>query len=229
LHISIDQSPASGIDVYALGPPALSSVVNGASFSTHIAPGGFATILGSGFAPGVRASASSPFPSTLGGVSVMLNGTAAPLSFVSDTQVNFLTPDNLLPGMVDLTLANPAGSSTPLKAQVDAHAPGIFFDIATGFGAVLIAGTADLTQVHPAKPGDYLEVYCTGLGALNGQTVQAALAGGNAPVVYSGQTPIPGLYQVDIQVPSGIAPGKQPLTLSVAGVVSNSVSVQIGN
>ena len=227
LHVSVDQAPASGVDVFSLGPPSASFVVNGASYSAHIAPSGFATVQGSGFAPGINLSASSPFPTTLGNVTVTVNGTVAGLLFVSDTQVNFLAPDNLLPGSADVTVTTPAGTSASVKAEVDSYAPGIFFDSATGYGAVLIAGTGDVTQVHPAKHGDYLEVYCTGLGMIAGQTVGAIIAGVNATVVYSGPTVIPGLYQVNVQVPPGVVSGRQGLSVSIAGVVSNTVSVQI--
>ena len=229
LNVSVDQVPASAITLYSLGPPSVSAVVNAASFLTHIAPNGFATVQGSGFAPGISVSASSPFPNTLGDVAVTLNGIAVPVSFVSDTQVNFLAPANLLPGSADLVVVTPAGTSAPAKVQIDGYAPGIFFDSATGYGAVLIAGTGDVTQVHPAKPGEYLEVYCTGLGTLAGQTVRATIGGLNAPVVYGGPTVIPGLYQVNVQVPLGTAAGPQALSLNVAGVDSNTVTIQIGN
>jgi uncharacterized protein (TIGR03437 family) len=46
-------------------------------------------------------------------------------------------------------------------------------------------------------------------------------------VLYSGSTSFPGLYQVNVQVPHGVASGKQALSLSIAGIASNTVSVQI--
>ncbi len=214
--------------VFALGPPSATAVVNGASFTSPLAPESFATIQGKGFAPGLVSAASSPFPTTLAGVIVSLNGTALPLEYVSDTQVNFLTPANLSPGSLDLTITTPAGTVS-VQGQVQEHAPGIFFESATGYGAVLIAGTSDVTQVHPARAEDYLEVYGTGFGSLSGQSITASVAGLPAPVIYAGETAIPGLYQVDVQVPQGAAAGRQALSLTIAGVESNTVFVQVAN
>jgi uncharacterized protein (TIGR03437 family) len=167
-----------------------------------------------------------------GSTSVSVNGTPTPLLYASDTQVNLLAPANLSPGPADISVTTYAGASPSFKVQVNTYAPGIFFDTASGYGAVLIAGTSDVTQVHPAAWGDYLEIYCTGLGPLNGQnqtaTPQVTIAGVNAPVLFSGLSNVPGLYQVNVQVPDGIASGKQALSLSIAGVASNTVSVQIG-
>src|SRR5205814_6149561 len=114
--------------------------VNAASFTPGIAPGGFATIMGTNLAAGQTASASTPFPTSLAGVVATINGSPVPLTYVSDTQVNFLTPANLLPGPVDLSVSN-RGGALSVKATVVAYAPGIFFDAATGYGAVLISGT----------------------------------------------------------------------------------------
>jgi uncharacterized protein (TIGR03437 family) len=62
-----------------------------------------------------------------------------------------------------------------------------------------------------------------------GQTVppQVAIAGISAPVLFSGLSSITGLYQVNVQVPPGVASGKQSLVLSIAGIASNTVSIQI--
>jgi uncharacterized protein (TIGR03437 family) len=162
---------------------------------------------------------------------ISVNGTAAIFLYASDAQVNFLAPANLPSGQADISITTYAGTSPVVKAQLDAYAPGIFFDAASGYGAILISGTSDVTQVHPAAPGAYLEIYSTGLGPLNAQgrtgTPQVVIAGIRAPVLYSGLSSTPGLYQVNVQVPPGVPGGKQPLSLSIAGVMSNTVSIQI--
>jgi uncharacterized protein (TIGR03437 family) len=127
---------------------------------------------------------------------------------------------------LDVVVQTAIGSSPPLRVQVDAYAPGIFFDATTGFGAILIAGTSSTTQVRPARPGDYVEIYCTGLGTSGGR-VAVKIADIDARVVYSGQTAIPGLYQVDVQIPDSTSIGELPLTLSINGVVSNTVKVRV--
>jgi len=53
---------------------------------------------------------------------------------------------------------------------------------------------------------------------------------GAVPVtpVYSGLTPgLAGLYQVDVQVPAGVAPGIESLLMSVSGAHSNQISIAV--
>jgi len=66
-------------------------VVNAASFGSPVAPGGIASIFGTSLASGTL-SASPPFPSSLGGTSVTMNGITAPVLFVSPGQVNVQVP-----------------------------------------------------------------------------------------------------------------------------------------
>jgi uncharacterized protein (TIGR03437 family) len=186
------------------------------------------TLFGASLAGGASASASAPFPATLAGVQVQINGSPAPLVSVSDAQVNFLAPANLMPGAASLVVQTPRGTSDPAQVQVDAYAPGIFFDALTGYGAILNAGTAHTTQVEPAKPGGYIEIYCTGLGSLSVQP-SVQIAGLDASVVYSGVTSIPGLYQVNVQIPNAAPSGAQPLTLTITGIMSNTVKILLAS
>jgi uncharacterized protein (TIGR03437 family) len=241
LNISVDQVPGSSVTATAPGRPAISSVVNAASFQPAIAPGGLVTVLGTDLTGGLGPFSSTGNPtmgSRLGSPiaapeipTVSVNGTTAIYLNASDTQVNFLAPANLLSGQADISITTYAGTSPSAKVQVHTYSPGIFFDTASGYGAILISGTSDVTQLHPASPGDYLEIYATGLGPLNAQgrtaTPQVVIAGIAAPVLYSGQTSALGLYQVNVQVPLGVPGGKQPLSLSIAGDMSNTVSIQI--
>jgi uncharacterized protein (TIGR03437 family) len=126
----------------------------------------------------------------------------------------------------------------------------------SGQGVVTNAITGDLIgPSNPAHAGDYLTVYCTGLGLLSGtngepepgdgvaapltplfQTtaiVTASLGGASAPVVFSGLTSsFAALYQVNLQVPAGVSAGNEiPLVLSVSdpqtGFVSRSNGVTV--
>jgi uncharacterized protein (TIGR03437 family) len=109
---------------------------------------------------------------------------------------------------------------------------------------------------QPAAPGDYLVLYATGLGKTtpNGDSNGTPLATGASPpangsvlyktvippavtiggipatVLYSGLAPgFPGLYQVDVQVPNGVAAGDDvPVILSLPGGGNdNTVTISV--
>ena len=78
-------------------------------------------------------------------------------------------------------------------------------------------------ESHPARPGDYIEIYCTALGPTrSGSRFAQTLT---LPRVYIGSYPaavqdsevttVPGLYQVNVQVPAGVRPGKQTIVISM--------------
>ena len=59
-------------------------------------------------------------------------------------------------------------------------------------------------------------------------TPQVVIGGVVAKVLFSGLAPgFPGLYQVNVQVPGGVASGAQTLNVSVNGLRSNDVKIQI--
>jgi uncharacterized protein (TIGR03437 family) len=97
------------------------------------------------------------------------------------------------------------------------------------------------------RPGDVNTIYCTGLGPVINQPATGAVAGAAplpqttvqatatiggvaAPVSYSGLTPGGvGLYQVNAQVPAGVASGNAvPVVISIGGAASNSVTLAVG-
>ena len=63
-------------------------VTNAASYGTVLAPGELFSIFGTNPASTTASAATVPLPTTLGTTSVTVNGKAAPLVFVSPTQIN---------------------------------------------------------------------------------------------------------------------------------------------
>ena len=108
---------------------------------------------------------------------------------------------------------------------------------------------------QPVHAGDYLQIYATGLGKatsngtptapilpsgtpapVNGSLLYTTVAtptvtigGLNAPVLFSGITPgFEGLYQVDVQIPAGVAPGSDVLLqISMPGSVTDSATIAV--
>ncbi len=105
--------------------------------------------------------------------------------------------------------------------------------------------SANITKASPAKPGEVVVIYLSGMGATNpvvksGEpapssppakvAVAAAvtLGGENAVVQFAGLAPgFVGLYQVNFQVPATIGSGDQTLVVSQNGVSSNSALLPV--
>jgi uncharacterized protein (TIGR03437 family) len=103
-----------------------------------------------------------------------------------------------------------------------------------------------VTAQRPARAGEFLAVYATGLGATTPsvssgspassttlavtQIAPTATIGGiAAPVRFAGMAPgFVGLYQVNLEVPAGVPGGQQTLILTSNGVNSNPVTIAIG-
>jgi uncharacterized protein (TIGR03437 family) len=241
LRVFLDGTPpAQGISITALPPTRINTagVVNAASFSAGITAGGLSTIYGTTLAGGATQQAGLPWPTKLANVTVMVNNHLAKLLYVSDSQINFLAPADLAPGTAMLIVSTGAGTSASLQVPVNPVQPGIFFDAATNFGAILNAGTAKTTQQYAAVRGEYIEIYCTGLGAVQKnsegliETVtqpQVSIGSLPAPVTFSGFAGLygGGLYQVNVQIPQDTPSGIQTLTLTIGGFASNAVKVAI--
>src|ERR1700693_977526 len=63
--------------------------VNAASYAQTISPGSIVSIFGTNLANSIATASGIPLPTELGGSSVTVNGTKAPLFFVSPNQINF--------------------------------------------------------------------------------------------------------------------------------------------
>ena len=154
-----------------------------------------------------------------------MNGLASQVFYVDNRQINFLIPSGANGSNADITVRTSAGSSTASVVLLQT-APGIFFDTATGLGAIR----------NTASP-NVVEIYTTGLGPLQApaggvqQTVlvpQVIIGGAVAKILFSGLAPgFPGLYQVNVQIPDGIPSGLQTLSITTGGVRSNEVKIQI--
>jgi uncharacterized protein (TIGR03437 family) len=231
LQLALDSLPAVSLTLSAgSAVPQVTAVANAASSVNGIAAGALETVAGVNLAGGQTAIAAYPWPLALSGVRVLLNGSALPLLYVSDTRINFYVPQDAPQGTATLSVAIPSGAQTITTVKVVPVQPGIFP------GAVLRAGTGVSAVTSPVHAGDYLEIYCTGLGST--RTVGAFDLTVLTPTVFIGATPVQpvysglapgyvGLYQVDVQVPAGLAPGLQPLLMSISLAHSNEVSITV--
>ena len=228
LTAAIDGASAATATVLFAGRPVIGAtgIVNAASYVPGITPGSLATIFGAGLSSGVTLTPAAPLPFGAGGVQVLVGGIAARLSYISDTQINFVVPPNVTGSQAAIEIDNGAGGFDGYTATVAPVSPGIF----TGPGntaAVLIAGTGQTTFARPARVGDYLEIYTTGLGITTPDT-QVSI--GNVPaavLAVAALSQYPGLYQINVRVSPGTPTGDQPILVITNGVRSNQPRIRL--
>jgi uncharacterized protein (TIGR03437 family) len=233
------------------------AVTNGASFVSGIlAPGAivtgfgiFADLLSSELKaePGAIAQ-SGGLPTQLGGLTVRVNGIAAPLYSVFPSQVNFQMPEEVESGDATVVFELNGKTSGYFSVPVGEAGPGIFpLDASIAGPGRGVAQNQDFSLNVPgsgAAPGQAVIVYVTGLGPVDnpvptGQPtpnsplaravaeVTATIGGVEAQVLFAGLSPgFVGLGQVNLIVPE-LPPGDHLVKITAAGVGSNELLIAV--
>ena len=213
--------------------------MNAANFQPPVAPGALISIFGSNLATGKGQAQELPLPTNLLGSMVFINGIAAPLLYVSPSQINAQVPYEIPPNTsatISVHVNNTASSNS--TAAIGEVAPAIFTLPGSGIGpgAIVNANGTVVADDNPAQPGEIVAIFATGLGATtpavstglagNGQptaqTVTVTIGGVNAPVTFAGAAPgFAGLDQVNVTV-ANVPSGDQPVVISMAGAQSSA-------
>ena len=215
---------------------AATGIQNGASFiAGPIAPNTWVSIKGNGLSAttGTWQVTGSTLPTEVNGVGVTLNGKAVPVSFVSNTQVNFLVPSNVPTGPAQIQTTNNGLTSAAVTVNVEPLAPA-FFTIGTNAtsgniyiaaehaNGTLIGPAATITGATPAEPGETIVLFATGFGPTlaSGEvlavTPTIAIDGIAADVTFAGLVG-PGLYQLNVVVPTTVTLGQDVLVVGLSG------------
>jgi len=244
---------------YTLGPVApaiqITRVQNNYSYIAAgpaiipVAPGSLFIVAGSGLAdPAAQAvlqDSTQGLPSALNGASitVTVGGVAShpALYYAIAAQLAAVLPSDTPLGAGTITVTYHGASSTaPILVQPVSL--GVATLIGNGTGQA-IATEPDYSLVglsHPAKPGDVITFWGSGLGAspgvsdttysavaapitVNGSPLQVYIGGVAAGIQYQGRSPYPGLDQINVTVPAGVLPGCFVSVAMVSGSVQEMV------
>jgi uncharacterized protein (TIGR03437 family) len=228
--------------------PTITSVENAASFQTGpVSPGEIVSIFGTAMGPATPVGTTltaGKVSTKIGNVQVFFNGIAAPLTYVSATQINCVVPYELAQfssPYVEVQYLGQNSNEPTLRAA--ATAPAIFA-VSNGAGqaAALNFDNSVNSSSHPAAAGSVVQVYMTGEGQLSptGVTgsvtcsagcatlsaipvpllpVAATVNGQPATIQFYGEAPnfVSGVMQVNVVIPPNTPSGPASLVISVGG------------
>jgi uncharacterized protein (TIGR03437 family) len=245
IYFGVQVPVSSGTGVF-LNPLGVSSAASFAPGGNPIAPGEFIALFGSGLAKSLQ-TATVPYPTTLNGVTVTINGKPAPLYFVSPIQINAIVPYSTTGPTAAIVVQNGTNSNT-VTVPLAATAPGVFTSdqSGSGIGAMRHANFALLDATTPASPGETVLVYLTGMGAVNPAVNDGAagnvntlyktvsdvivyVGGQQASVSFKGLAPgFPGLYQLNVTLPTFFgSTGSLPLAIQTPNAYHDQVDIPI--
>ncbi|MBZ5586312.1 MAG: hypothetical protein LAQ30_29825, partial [Acidobacteriia bacterium] len=146
--------------------PAVAAVVNSAGWGMPVATGSLAALFGTNLATGAAQAAGFPLPRDLAGTRVEVDGAPALLYYVSPTQINFVVP---VGGGQALTVVRNETASAPVNPGIVYWAPGLYTldSLPTGPAAAEHADGSVIGPANPARRGETIQMFGTGLGFVN--------------------------------------------------------------
>ena len=232
-------SPTTGAPVINDG----GIVIHGGS-AAAVSPGSLVDIYGTNLAAAaVSAPAGATLPTTLGGVKVSVNGTAAPLVYAGPGQIICQLPYETAVGAQWLTVVSNDLISAAAPVVVQQAAPSILAYGSNWAVAVNPDGSIN-GPGNGARPGTAVVAYLIGSGPLDNPIPTGAAAplaplsreklpatvwvgGSPATVQFFGMAPaFVGLMQLNFTVPP-LGPGQYPIQVTLGGVSSNAPMVTV--
>jgi len=211
------------VSAVAPGAPLMRSFgiqnVVGGTIAGRIAPAELISIYGPHIGPPtpITATPSNGFyPVKLGGLQVTIGGVAAPLLYVSDSQINAVVPMELTAQRAStIQIENATSTSPPFPLWVDPSSVNIFPGVVNQNGSLNAV-------TNPAKAGSVVLIYSTGwqnsfapltdgqvATQANNYCLEGCFATGGVTVLYAGAAPeiIAGVTQFNIKLNSSAPPG----------------------
>jgi uncharacterized protein (TIGR03437 family) len=253
IDIALAAPSFSGTNVY-LNPVGVVNAGSYAPFTTGLSPGELIVLTGTNIAPAgaLQVATTATFPNKINGVQVLIDGIAAPIYYVSATQIAAIVPYAASTfGIATVQVNNNGVKSNIVTEFVNTTTPGVLTSPANGISvaAALHGDYSLVSERSPALAGETISVYLTGLGAvfppiqdgfpgssdstsLNNttNTIAAAIGGMTATVGYAGLAPgFAGLYQINITIPAGLTAGDNYLQIEGPDSFSEEALIPIGS
>jgi uncharacterized protein (TIGR03437 family) len=212
-----------------------------------VAPGSIISIFGFNLGPSVLAAPPGPLPQTLNNVTVRVAGRLLPLLFVSPDQINAQLSAQIDEGPQKIIVRWEGQPEASADFTVARNAPGLFRTVSgdVSFAVALHEDGSTVNADKPARPGERITVFATGIGPINPVPLdgfplpadqayeltdhpQVSVADAILNPVYSGAAPGQvGLTTIRFQVPSAAVEDKLPLKILVNGVESNTAFLSV--
>lgn len=250
IDIALAAPSFSGPGVY-LNPIGVLNAASYAPFTSGLSPGEVINLYGTNLAPAgsPTPARTTTLPNKLNGVQVLIDGVAAPLYSVSSTQITAIVPYAASQyGIATIQVKNNGSASNTVSEVMALTTPGVFTSPANGISdaaAEHLNGSL-VTESNPAQPGETISVYLTGLGGVypplqdgvpsdpnnpntTSNTIAATVSGSTATVLYAGLSGYPGLYQLNLTIPTGLTTGDTFLNIEGPDSFSSEALIPIGS
>ncbi len=251
IGVALPYTPPAPVGSVYVDPTGIVNTASSAPYTAGISPGDFLTLYnGVNLAGSTAFAPPGAFPTILGGVQVLVDGVAAPLYYVTPTQISFLVP--YVAGtysVATIQVNNNGTKSNVVTTPVHQTTPGVFTSNpigGPGYAAMLdfppSGGYYIVGADNPVHPGDNIALFLTGLGnpfppngdgqlggtnCVSGECLSNSVAidiGGTdvGTLAFAGLAPgLAGLYQVNFQVPATVTPGAYSLGVNGFGSLGN--------
>jgi|CZKS01.1.fsa_nt_gi uncharacterized protein (TIGR03437 family) len=247
--VAVPAPSFTGSGVY-LSPTGIVNAASYSPFTTGVSPGDFVLLFGSNLGPSTLQGASSlPLPTKLDNVKVLVNNVPAPISYVRSDQIAVIVPFETTASVAQFQVINNGQASNVVTEFVNLTTPGVFTqdESGSGYAAALHVNGSPVTPASPAQAGETVAVYMSGLGTVfpaildgvgapsnppstTSNTFNADISGTTANIAFQGLAPgFAGLYQVNIQIPTGLTAGDNSLDIGGPDSYASEALISIGD
>lgn len=248
--------------------PTITDVLDAASYTKTIAQGSIFVVKGTNLSASGFSQFGFPLPNSSNGVKITFTpagggtGTDAYLVYLYNqggvNQLAAILPSTVAPGNYNVTVTN-GTASAGFATQVVQRKIGIITQDSTGSGLAVVqnyisaaqldvdrftVGTVSGVTISPARPGQVLIAWATGMGPVtggdntaspgfdfnaNGVNVKVIVGGTSITPLYAGRAPgLAGADQINFTLPTDTPTGcTVPFQVSVNGVLSNPTFIAI--